>query len=71
MKDYLLLTDEQRAELEKNFLNDPDSFYKKAEEDRLQENLSKSYTERFLSMTRLMKMSIMFSNAKIYPPNSI
>jgi hypothetical protein len=70
MKDYFLLSEEQRAKLEKNFLNDPDSFYKKAEEDHLKENLNKSFKERFLTMTRLMKMGIMLSKAKISSANS-
>lgn len=71
MKDYLLLSEEQRAELATNFLNDPDAFYKKAEENRLLADLNKSYKDRFLTMTRLMKISIMLSNAKISPANPI
>ncbi|MES1218263.1 MAG: hypothetical protein ABUT20_22345 [Bacteroidota bacterium] len=65
MKEYLQLTEEQRKELYENFLREPDSFYEKAEMDQLREALQKSYTERFLTMTRLMKMGIMFSKAKI------
>lgn len=65
MKEYLQLTDEERTTLHNNFLQDPDSFYEKAETDQLREALKKSYTERFLTMTRLMKMGIMFSKAKV------
>jgi hypothetical protein len=65
MKDYSELTEQERKELEKQFLRDPDSFYKKAETDRLKEALKRSYKERFLVMTSLMKMGTMLSNARI------
>lgn len=65
MKEYILLDEDERLALEKNFLEDPDSFYKKAEEDRIKGDLKKSYTERFLTMTRLMKMGLMLAKAKI------
>jgi hypothetical protein len=65
MKDYSELTEQERKELEKQFLHDPDSFYKKAETDRLKEALKRSYKERFLVMTSLMKMGTMLSNARI------
>ncbi len=39
--------------------------YEKAELDLLRDALKKSHEERFLTMTRLMKRSIMFRNAKI------
>lgn len=65
MKEYFQLTDDERLALEKNFLEDPDSFYEKAETDQLKVALKQSYTERFLTMTRLMKLGIMLSKAKI------
>ena len=39
--------------------------YEKAEMDQLRASLKRSYTERFLVMTRLMKRGIMIKNAKI------
>ena len=65
MKDYNELTEMERKELEEQYLRDPDSFYKKAETDRLKEALKRSYKERFLVMTSLMKMNMMFAKAKI------
>ncbi|HPH33243.1 MAG TPA: hypothetical protein PLB49_15385 [Chitinophagaceae bacterium] len=65
MKDYTELTEIERKELEEQYLRDPDSFYKKAETDRLREALKRSYKERFLVMTRLMKMNMMLSKARI------
>jgi len=65
VKEYFQLTDDERLALEKNFLEDPDSFYEKAETDQLKVALKQSYTERFLTMTRLMKLGIMLSKAKI------
>lgn len=74
MKEYNELTEKQRKELEEQFLRDPDSFYKKAETDRLKEALKRTYKERFLVMTSLMKMGNMLSNARItkqgYFPNT-
>lgn len=74
MKEYNELTEKQRKELEEQFLRDPDSFYKKAETDRLKEALKRTYKERFLVMTSLMKMGNMLSNARItkqgYIPNT-
>lgn len=46
-------------------LNEPVPDYEKAELDLLRSALNKSYTERFLTMMRLIKMSRMFRNAKI------
>jgi hypothetical protein len=69
MKAYENLSGKEKAELHKRFLQDPDSFYKKAEEDQMKKNLQKNYKERFLTMTRLMKMNIMFSRAKISSTN--
>lgn len=65
MKDYSEMTEQERKELEEQYLRDPDSFYKKAETDRLKEALKRTYKERFLVMTRLMKMGNMLSNARI------
>ncbi len=74
MKEYNQLTEKQRKELEEQFLRDPDSFYKKAETDRLNEALKRTYKERFLVMTSLMKMGNMLSKARItkqgYIPNT-
>jgi len=42
-----------------------DANYEKAEMDQLKKALSRTYTERFQMMTRLMKMNIMFKRAKI------
>lgn len=49
----------------KNIANDPKPDFEKAEMDLLREALKKSYTERFKTMTTLMKMSIMFRRARI------
>lgn len=65
MNDYNKLSPEEQVEVYQKFLQDPDSFYEKAETDQLKEALRKNYKERFLTMTRLMKMSLMLSNAKI------
>jgi hypothetical protein len=48
-----------------NIVSEPAADYEKAEMDSLKLALSRSYTERFLIMTRLMKMDKMFRNAKI------
>lgn len=42
-----------------------DADYEKAELDLLRAALKRSYTERFLVMTNLMKMNEMFKRAKI------
>lgn len=42
-----------------------DADYEKAEMDLLHAALKRIYTERFLVMTRLMKMNEMFRRAKI------
>ena len=70
MKEYEKLSEEEREELHKQFLQDPDSFYNKASEDQLKRNLQMDYKERFLTMTRLMKLGLMLSKAKIIPTNS-
>lgn len=48
-----------------NTVKEPAADYEKAELDLLRNALKHSYTERFFIMTRLMKMDIMFRNAKI------
>lgn len=65
MKQYLDLTPEERDDLNKQFLNDPEVFYEKAEMDQLRQALKRSWKERFLVMTSLMKMQWMLSKAKI------
>jgi hypothetical protein len=42
-----------------------DADYEKAEMDSLRNALKRTYTERFLMMTTLMKMNSMFKKAKI------
>lgn len=49
----------------KNILEEPAADYEKAEMDLLRNAQKHTYTERFLIMTRLMKMDMMFRNAKI------
>ena len=39
--------------------------YEKAELDLLRESLKKTHEERFLTMTKLMKRSLMLKNAKV------
>ena len=49
-------------------MNEPtaeDALYEKAEMDLLRAALKRTRQERFLVMTSLMKMNIMFRNAKI------
>lgn len=65
MKNYFGLSQEQQEQLAQSFANEPDAFFAKAEDDQLKEALSRSYTERFYTMTRLMKMNQMLSKAKI------
>ena len=45
--------------------HEPQPDYEKAEMDLLRAALKKTYTERFKTMTTLMKMNIMFRRAKI------
>lgn len=51
----------------KNIVNEEDrnAYFEKAEMDQLRAALKRTHAERFLVMTKLMKMSIMFRNAKI------
>ena len=48
-----------------NIVSEPVADYEKAEMDSLKLALTRSYTERFFIMTRLMKMDMMLRNAKI------
>ena len=74
MKEYEKLSPEERTALHDNFLQDPDSFYRKAEEDQMKKNLQKDHKQRFLTMTCLMKINLMLSKAKIshtkFPSNT-
>ena len=65
MKQYSQLTEDEKLALHENFLQEPDSFYEKAEVDQLKEALSRTTGERFFVMTRLMKLNRMFAKAKI------
>lgn len=49
----------------KNILEEPAADYEKAEMDLLRNAQKHTYKERFLIMTRLMKMDMMFRKAKI------
>ena len=71
MKEYLKLTEEEREALHNNFLQEPDAFYEKAEMDQLRQSLKRTYKERFLVMTNLMKMNLMFSRARIISSNGV
>lgn len=70
MQEFSDLTPEEQEALKNNFLQDPDAFYQKAEDNILKKSLGASYKQRFLDMTRLMKMQIMLSKAKITTNNS-
>lgn len=75
MKNYLDLSQKEQEDLYKNYLQDPAAFYEKAENDLLKDAMLKTDKERFLTMTRLMKQSMMLSKAKIThsttPPSNI
>jgi hypothetical protein len=51
----------------KNILNEQDlnAYFEKAEMDQLRAALKRTYAERFIRMTDLMKMNQMFRKAKI------
>ncbi|MES2328471.1 MAG: hypothetical protein V4539_02645 [Bacteroidota bacterium] len=51
----------------KNILNEQDqnAYFEKAEMDQLRAALKRTYAERFMMMTELMKMNLMFRKAKI------
>lgn len=65
MKQFSQLTDDEQLALQKNFLQEPDSFYEEAEMNQLKQALQRTHEERFLMMTRLMKMNLMLKKAKI------
>lgn len=74
MKKYSQLSEQEQLDLYNSFVREPDVFYEKAETDQLKKALESSYLERFLTMTRLMKIGKMLSKAKIThnnpPPGS-
>jgi hypothetical protein len=70
MNEYEKLSEKEREELHKQFLLDPDSFYRKSSDDQLKKNLQQNYKERFLTMTRLMKINLMLSQARISSTNT-
>lgn len=51
--------------ISKNIVNEPEAGYKKAEDDLLKRALTTTYTERFHTMARLMKLNIILKSAKI------
>lgn len=57
----------KQPELPMNMLSEAevDALYEKAEMDLLRDALKRTHKERFLMMTRLMKLNIMLKNAKI------
>ena len=65
IEDYLKLSNKEREDLHSQFLREPDAFYEKAETDLLRNSMKLSHKERFLAMTRLMKIGIMLKDAKI------
>jgi hypothetical protein len=68
---YLKLNDEEKEKLHQSFLKEPDAFYEKAETDQLLRALNMTHKERFLVMTRLMKMGAMLKRAKIVSRSDI
>ena len=60
-----MLYSENDKDISLNILYEPDAAYETAEMNLLRDALNRSYTERFKMMTTLMKMNIMFRNAKI------
>lgn len=71
------MSDYKEPEIVLNFMKDApatieDASYEKAEMDLLRAALKRTDKERFLVMTRLMKMNIMFRKAKItYTPYTL
>ncbi len=67
MKEY-----KQQNNISDSVSENTDALFEKAEMDLLRAALKRTYTERFLVMTRLMKMNIMFKNAKkTYTPYTL
>lgn len=56
-------------DVSKDVLNEQVPDYEKAELDLLRHALNTSYTERFIKMMQLMKMSRMLKQAKITRPD--
>ena len=55
-----------------NILNEPQADYEKAEMDQLRNALKRTDKERFLVMTKLMKLNIMLKRAKVtYTPYTL
>lgn len=48
-----------------NIVEEPTADYQKAADDLLKKALLSSYTERFHTMARLMKLNMIFKSAKI------
>jgi hypothetical protein len=59
--------DYKQPELPLNMLSEAevDALYEKAEMDLLRDALKRTHKERFLMMTRLMKLNIMLKSAKV------
>jgi hypothetical protein len=54
---------EERTSLSE--VNEPQADYEKAELDPIRHSLSRTYAQRFETMMSLIKIGIMFKNAKI------
>jgi len=52
-------------EKDKHIIEEPTADYQKAEDDLLKKALSSSYTERFHTMARLMKLNMILKSAKV------
>jgi hypothetical protein len=59
------LVEKNKISLKDTVLNEPAADYEKAETDLLKDALNRSYTERFLMTTRLYKIQLTLSKAKI------
>ena len=59
------LVEKNKILLEDTILNEPAADYEKAETDLLKDALNRSYTERILMTTRLYKIQLTLSKAKI------
>lgn len=57
--------EKNKISIQDNILNEPVADYEKAEIDLLRDALNRSYTERFLMTTRLYKIQLTLSRAKI------
>jgi hypothetical protein len=61
---FLKLSPAAQKQLEEQFRADPDFFYQSLERERLREAKNKSARERFLEMTRLMKLNRLLQSAR-------